>query len=592
MLKITLPISLLCIALASSVGCELRFSIGTDRLAPQAPAIADAVVIGRSTAQLDLVVPADDGDGVEAFKLELHASESGPLIDVQVHPVSASVGEQQSVILNNLRPGRGEYVAISAIDYAGNQSKSVWVGPFENDFNYSGAVFPLEAEAGDNALGYQFANSDFDGDGFSDVAVAAPFKQTMAGNGAGSVYIYRGSRDGLETKPSLVIDGNQKLAQFGNALTVIDWNNNGTLDLAVGAPFANDGDGAVYIFAGENIAEQLTIDSSSIRHFAGAADAEVRSDGQGWFEQAAFGFTLSPLDHDGDGRNELAVSAIAGGSSDDGNGGIVVLFADHGGSALLSEHSITSLALDPEIAVSARVLTAPNSAPLFGITTVVLPDSQALAVASYGGNRIAVFAQGPTPALGQVSYHRLDMALDTELVSSLPPEALLGSSLGTISFPQASRGSGDQLIVGAYLANNGKGVVAIVPVVGPGFYPLEETANALILGEAGQQLGSASTRVNGDVDGDGIADLAIVGGRGKLELNIWYGDALPSGRLSSSSAAYHLSSPTGMIGEIPSIGGTPASIAWVGDTDGDELDDLVWADWASNQRDGLFELLR
>ncbi|XP_071512950.1 LOW QUALITY PROTEIN: integrin alpha-4-like [Panulirus ornatus] len=76
---------------------------------------------------------------------------------------------------------------------------------------------------------------DVDRDGFQDVAVGAPFE----GEGQGAVYIYRGGAGGLVTKASqkiLATDFTQPLTGFGVAFSRgVDVDSNGYADLAVGA---------------------------------------------------------------------------------------------------------------------------------------------------------------------------------------------------------------------------------------------------------------------------------------------------------------------------------------------------------------------
>ncbi|XP_062842262.1 integrin alpha-7 isoform X2 [Trichomycterus rosablanca] len=75
------------------------------------------------------------------------------------------------------------------------------------------------------------AAGDLDQDGFSDIAVGAPF------DGYGKVFIFRGSSVGIETKPSQVLDGmNAGVARFGYSLSGgLDIDGNLYPDVAVGS---------------------------------------------------------------------------------------------------------------------------------------------------------------------------------------------------------------------------------------------------------------------------------------------------------------------------------------------------------------------
>ncbi|XP_017769852.1 PREDICTED: integrin alpha-6-like [Nicrophorus vespilloides] len=101
------------------------------------------------------------------------------------------------------------------------------MGPFQNTETVlygksAGSLFGL-------AVAYL---SDFDRDGFGDLVVGAPYE-----DGAGSIYIYKGSSNGIVTEPSQIITGKKwSLRGFGisfSKLTDIDGNSYG--DLAVGS---------------------------------------------------------------------------------------------------------------------------------------------------------------------------------------------------------------------------------------------------------------------------------------------------------------------------------------------------------------------
>jgi hypothetical protein len=95
------------------------------------------------------------------------------------------------------------------------------------------------------------ARSDFNGDGFGDLAVAATYEDVGAVKDAGAVNVFYGSIAGLQAdglngpddqfwaqdNPDLASDGADANDLMGLALGAGDFNADGFADLAVGAPY-------------------------------------------------------------------------------------------------------------------------------------------------------------------------------------------------------------------------------------------------------------------------------------------------------------------------------------------------------------------
>lgn len=123
---------------------------------------------------------------------------------------------------------------------------------------------------------------DFNGDGFTDVAMGAPDAL-----GAGAAYVYPGSASGIGNTPSVTVRGT---GRFGFVVeSVGDLNGDGFADLAVGAPNAASSTGAVSVFFGsprgiDASAPRTTVTGASIGdEFGGDLNAagDVNGDGYG-----------------------------------------------------------------------------------------------------------------------------------------------------------------------------------------------------------------------------------------------------------------------------------------------------------------------
>ena len=147
--------------------------------------------------------------------------------------------------------------------------------------------------------------TDFNGDGFADLAVGVPGEDT----GAGAVQVLYGSSTGLSTADQLwtqddaLTDTSEAGDAFGSALATGDFNGDGFTDLAVGVPLedveAIGNAGAVNVLYGSSIgltddgAQFWTQDSTDIEDSSEADDN--------------FCTSLAAGDFDGDGRSDLAI---------------------------------------------------------------------------------------------------------------------------------------------------------------------------------------------------------------------------------------------------------------------------------------------
>ena len=190
-------------------------------------------------------------------------------------------------VVRAIAPGRA---TLTATDMFTGQSTDIKVDAV-------GAQTVTATRAGDYQYAGQVgASGDIDGDGFID-AVAGWAEADVNAVDSGALYVYRGSATGLDPTPARVISGSGRFDHFGRSFAIADFDNDGLLDIAVGAMRADIGardNGGVYIYAG--VRGQFFSDEP-VRAIGGVNAFDY------------FGFAVSACDYNGDGFVDLAVGA-------------------------------------------------------------------------------------------------------------------------------------------------------------------------------------------------------------------------------------------------------------------------------------------
>ena len=143
---------------------------------------------------------------------------------------------------------------------------------------------------------------DLNGDGFGDLAVAAPWQDAGASN-EGSVFVYHGSTSLVATTPDRAIDSPRNMAQglFGATLAGRgDHDGDGYADLVVGAPNHPHVSGEIFV-------GMVFVYPGSASGVAAVASTSL--DSPVAVRDGYFGKSLAMADVDGDGRADLLVAA-------------------------------------------------------------------------------------------------------------------------------------------------------------------------------------------------------------------------------------------------------------------------------------------
>lgn len=175
-------------------------------------------------------------------------------------------------------------------------------------------------------FGRELVSADFNGDGYFDLAIAAPFETVNGLDGAGSVHVLYGSASGLD----VATEQYWQLGQgglpgtpseedgFGTAMASGDFNGDDFTDLAIGAPGYRvngmDGGAVIVLMGSQN---GLSDTGSQLWH----QDVEGIEGGVEPFDE--FGAALTAGDFSDDGWDDLAIGVPGESIGDIGGAGAV-----------------------------------------------------------------------------------------------------------------------------------------------------------------------------------------------------------------------------------------------------------------------------
>jgi hypothetical protein len=202
------------------------------------------------------------------------------------------------------------------------------------------SLLPTRSALGAEPSGIPPPTSDFNGDGYADLAVGVPFEDIGPVVDAGGVNVLYGSASGLQaTAPADqfwsqnspgVEGGAEEFDDFGAALAAGDFNGDTFWDLAVGVP--NEDIGRIAVAGGVNV----LYGSATGLQATAPADQFWSQDSPGIDGGAEggdlLGFSLATGDFNGDTFSDLAIGAPGEGvKGADGAGAVNVLYGSSAG---------------------------------------------------------------------------------------------------------------------------------------------------------------------------------------------------------------------------------------------------------------------
>ncbi|MCI4644319.1 MAG: Ig-like domain-containing protein [Hyphomonadaceae bacterium] len=473
--------------------------------------------------------------------------------------------------------------------------------------------FSIDGLTAIDRLGYDVSNAgDINGDGIDDIIIGAPYSETGVTQNTGEAYVIYGTDAGFSASFDLTsLDGTNGFTitnasgyegdELGHAVTGLgDINGDGYDDFAVGSFNANkdNGMGGVasdvgksWIIFGTGADQPATFDVSTINGTNGFVVIGDQAD------DYAGRVITSAGDIDGDGIDDILISADRTDTPGDKAGGVYVIYGTDSGFA--GEIDLADIETgDGSVGTYIHGAAAGDRAGRDahsagdingdGFADIIIGAYQSTFDATgdtyddhYAGKAFVVFG-GSGGLGGTLDLDDLDGS-NGFTMDGLAAEDITGRGVSTAG---DLNGDGiDDIIIGAPLADaNGSnsGAVYVVYGTNSGFAAnvdlstLNGTNGFTILGENADAQSGFDLANLGDINGDGIDDI-LIGSTSKFGNT--NGSYVVFGNSSGFSSTLDLGSLDGSNGfQMPDITGgdnTGFSVSSAGDLNDDGVNDLI-----------------